>query len=86
MSEGLKKRSLTIAGHPTSVSLEPDFWRALEEIAAARGLSLTALMAEIDRGRGGRLASAARLFVLAALRGEGRTLPSSAGGERAARS
>ena len=46
------KRSVRIAGHRTSVSLEPEFWEALGAIAAARGLSLNALIAEIDAGRG----------------------------------
>ena len=64
----LEKRSVTIAGHRTSVSLEAPFWDALKEIAAARGLATNALIAEIDRGRDGNLSSAIRLFVLAALR------------------
>jgi predicted DNA-binding ribbon-helix-helix protein len=42
------KRSITIAGHETSISLEPVFWRALEEVAGERGLPLNALVAEID--------------------------------------
>jgi predicted DNA-binding ribbon-helix-helix protein len=42
------KRSVTIAGHQTSISLEPIFWRALEEAATARSLPLNALIAEID--------------------------------------
>jgi len=45
---GPVKRSITIAGHQTSVSLEPLFWRALEQAAAARALPLSALVAEID--------------------------------------
>ena len=45
---GPVKRSVTIAGHQTSISLEPVFWRALEGAAAARGLPLNALIAEID--------------------------------------
>jgi predicted DNA-binding ribbon-helix-helix protein len=45
---GPVKRSVTIAGHQTSISLEPVFWRALEEGAAARALPLNALIAEID--------------------------------------
>lgn len=48
---GPRKRSITIAGHPTSISLEPVFWRALEHAAAARGLPLSALVAEIDAQR-----------------------------------
>ncbi len=59
-----RKRSVLIAGHPTSVSLEDDFWAALKEIAEARGVSLNRLIAEIDRERGGNLSSAIRLFVL----------------------
>lgn len=65
---GMEKRSVRIAGHPTSVSLEPAFWAALSEIAAARGLSLTALITEVDRHRQGNLASALRLLVLETLR------------------
>ncbi|WP_033074701.1 ribbon-helix-helix domain-containing protein [Sphingopyxis sp. MWB1] len=42
------KRSVTIAGHPTSISLEPLFWDALEVAAAARGLPVNALVARID--------------------------------------
>ena len=45
---GPVKRSVTIAGHPTSISLEPVFWAALEAAAAARGLPLSALIAQID--------------------------------------
>lgn len=65
---GIAKRSVTIAGHRTSVSLEEPFWEALGDIARQRGLSLGALVAEIDAGRGaGNLSSALRLHVLAAL-------------------
>ena len=42
------KRSMTIAAHPSSISLEPVFWRALEDAARARGLPLSALVAQID--------------------------------------
>jgi predicted DNA-binding ribbon-helix-helix protein len=45
---GPVKRSITIAGHETSITLEPSFWRALEQAAAARALPLSALVAEID--------------------------------------
>jgi predicted DNA-binding ribbon-helix-helix protein len=63
---GLAKRSLSLAGHRTSLALEPDFWRVLKAMAAARTLSLAALVGEIDRGRGARpLASACRLAALA---------------------
>ena len=49
---GLKKRSLVLAGHGTSLALEPEFWAVLEALAAARSLSLAALIAAIDAGRG----------------------------------
>lgn len=58
------KRSLTIAGHATSVTLEPEFWDCLKEIAAGRGLSLNQLAADIDAARRGNLSSAIRVFVL----------------------
>jgi predicted DNA-binding ribbon-helix-helix protein len=48
---GPVKRSITIAGHPTSISLEPVFWTALEAAAAARALPLNALVAQIDHLR-----------------------------------
>jgi predicted DNA-binding ribbon-helix-helix protein len=65
MSEALpQKRSVRIAGHPTSVSIEAPFWQALGAIAARRGQSLNALVAAIDRERSGNLSSAIRLFVL----------------------
>lgn len=66
--EGIRKRSVVIAGHATSVSIEPEFWEALREIAAARAISVTHLIAEIDDTRTGNLSSAIRLFVLADLR------------------
>ena len=61
------KRSVTLAGHRTSLSLEPEFWEALQGIARRRGRSLAALVAEIDRGRRTNLSRAVRLFVLAEL-------------------
>jgi predicted DNA-binding ribbon-helix-helix protein len=48
----MHKRSVTIDGHRTSISLEDAFWTELSAIARARGLSLNALVAEIDRARG----------------------------------
>ncbi|HVV94064.1 MAG TPA: ribbon-helix-helix domain-containing protein [Hyphomicrobiales bacterium] len=72
MSDGIVKRSVDIAGHRTSISLEAEFWAALKDIAAARGLPLRGLVAEIDAGRGERnLSSAIRVFVLGVLRGAG---------------
>jgi predicted DNA-binding ribbon-helix-helix protein len=58
------KRSVRIAGHATSISLEAAFWQGLCDIAAARGISVNALVAAIDANRGGNLSSAIRLFVL----------------------
>ncbi|KAA0916602.1 ribbon-helix-helix domain-containing protein [Aquicoccus porphyridii] len=60
------KRSLTLQGHRTSVSLEDEFWHAFRDIAAERGQPLNALAAEIDEARDldTGLASAIRLFVL----------------------
>jgi predicted DNA-binding ribbon-helix-helix protein len=61
----MKKRSVKIAGHSTSVSLEDEFWTELQTIAAAEKTSLNALIARIDEGRGGKnLSSALRLYVL----------------------
>ena len=64
----MKKRSLSIRGHRTSLSLEDGFWEELAAIAAERGQSVAALITEIDRTRTGGLSSAVRLFVLEALR------------------
>lgn len=62
---GLRKRSLTLAGHATSVALEPEFWAVLERMAAQRGLSLAGLLAGLDAERGERpLASACRVAAL----------------------
>ena len=60
------KRSLTLRGHRTSVSLEDAFWDAFRDIAAETGRPINALAAEIDEARGTEtgLASAIRLFVL----------------------
>ncbi len=67
---GIVKRSVAIAGHRTSVSLEAPFWEALKEIARRRGASLQQLIGEIDAGRGAQnLSSAIRVFVLREVRG-----------------
>jgi predicted DNA-binding ribbon-helix-helix protein len=61
----LRKRSFTLAGHRTSIALEPEFWDALETLAAARGVSLTALLQEIDESRETEnLSSAIRVAIL----------------------
>ncbi len=66
----LKKQSLTLQGHQTSVTLEPEFWLAFKEIAKRDGVGVNALAAEIDAKRDleTNLASAIRLYVLADLR------------------
>ena len=63
------KRSLTIDGHRTSVSLEDAFWRGLAEAARARGMTRADLIGQIDRARPPEvgLATALRLFVMAEL-------------------
>ena len=69
MSAGITKRSVMIAGHRTSVSMEDAFWAALREVAEARGQSVQALIGAIDAGRGAQnLSSAIRVFVLEAVR------------------
>jgi predicted DNA-binding ribbon-helix-helix protein len=60
----IRKRSVLLAGHRTSISLEAPFWEALRAIAGRRGLSLNRLVAEIDAARAGNLSSALRVFVL----------------------
>lgn len=72
----VRKRSVRLAGHRTSVSVEEPFWTELAAIARTRGLSIDRLIADIDRERAGNLSSAIRLFVLA-------TLKEQAGKERA---
>jgi predicted DNA-binding ribbon-helix-helix protein len=62
----LRKRSVQLSGHATSIALEPEFWTVLETMAAAESLSLAALIGRIDDARAGRpLASACRLAALA---------------------
>jgi predicted DNA-binding ribbon-helix-helix protein len=63
----LQKRSFRLAGHRTSVALEPAFWAALEELAERRAVSLSALVEGVDAARGdptAPLASALRVFAL----------------------
>lgn len=64
----VQKRSVRVAGHPTSISLEGPFWTELKRIAAARRISLNALVTEVDARRGlANLSSALRLLVVADL-------------------
>lgn len=72
MSDAIPKRSVIVAGHRTSVSLEEPFWRRLKDIAQARSVSINDLVTEIDaaetaKGQAGNLSSALRLYVLAEL-------------------
>ena len=67
MSAGLVKHSVLVAGHRTSVSLEPEFWQALQRLALANNRSVNAEIGAIDAGRGERnLSSAIRLAILSA--------------------
>lgn len=60
----IRRHSVTLQGHRTSVSLEDAFWERLQEIAARKGLSMNALIADVDERREGNLSSALRLLVL----------------------
>ena len=60
----MRKRSVSIRGHRTSLSLEEAFWDELSDSARSRGISVAALITEIDRTRTGGLSSAVRLFIL----------------------
>ena len=64
MSDQLRRRSVTIAGHRTSVSLEDPFWDQLKTIASDRNVSVAQVVSEVDKGRGGNRSSALRVFVL----------------------
>ena len=68
MSQSVKKHSVVIAGHRTSLSLEDAFWRALTDLARQEGISVNALVERIDSTRSGNLSSAARVYVLDRLR------------------
>ena len=66
----LRKRSVQLSGHATSIALEPEFWAVLETMAAAEHLSLAALIGRIDDARRDRgLASACRVAALGHARG-----------------
>lgn len=66
MESPVTKRSIALASHKTSISLEEEFWQALHEIAGDRGTTVNILIREIDRDRKqSNLSSAVRLYVLA---------------------
>ena len=67
----VRKHSVLVAGHATSVSLEEAFWQEFKQLAARRHAPLNHLITEIDRRRHGNLSSAIRVYVLEALRDEG---------------
>lgn len=69
---GLVKRSFSVAGHRTSVAMEAEFWTVLQQIARQRRVSLAAVVAETDAGRGPDrpLASALRVMALKSAAGE----------------
>ena len=76
MKSPVIKRSIVIAGHKTSVSLEDAFWQGLKDIAAARDMTLSELVATIDTDRRhGNLSSGIRLFVLDFYRHQADELP-----------
>lgn len=64
MDDTVRKRSVTIAGHRTSFSLEDAFWQELVGIAERRAITLAELVVEIDSERAGNLSSALRLYIL----------------------
>ncbi len=67
----MKKRSVRIAGHPTSVSIEEEFWVELKALAESRHTSLNDLIGEVDAARENKnLSSALRVFVLKNIRSE----------------
>jgi predicted DNA-binding ribbon-helix-helix protein len=80
---GLKKRSVSLTGHATSLALEPEFWAVIDAAAVAEGLSLAGLIGRIDDERGERpLASACRVFALSqSQKGVASGLPSPLAGE-----
>ena len=66
----LRKRSILLAGHATSMALEPEFWAVLEEMAQQQAVSLAGLIARLDETRGERpLASACRVAALTFAKG-----------------
>ena len=65
---GVRKISISIRGHRTSISLEPEFWAAFRDLCARDARPLSEALVEIDGDRDGNLSSAIRLWVLARLR------------------
>ena len=77
MKSPVVKRSIVVAGHKTSVSLEEEFWSSMKEISSARDITLSDLVSEIDKSRRqGNLSSAIRLYVLDHFRNQARGVAS----------
>tara|TARA_Y100000385_G_scaffold70339_1_gene70638 strand:- start:379 stop:621 length:243 start_codon:yes stop_codon:yes gene_type:complete len=74
-SKDIKKRSVTISGHPTSISIETEFWDILKNIATRQEISINDLLSRIDDGREGNLSSATRIYILKDLISENQTHP-----------
>ena len=60
----MQKHSVTLLGHPTSISIEREFWDILKKIAKNRNQTMNSLISDLDKKRQGNLSSAIRLFVL----------------------
>ena len=69
----IRKRSVTLAGHRTSVSVEDEFWDELKAISERDDRTVADVLTELDAGRTGNLSSAVRLYVLAQLKGDSRS-------------
>jgi predicted DNA-binding ribbon-helix-helix protein len=63
INASLKKHSVTLSGHSTSITIEDVFWKSLKDIAQEKGISLKSLVEEIDQNRDGNLCSALRVYV-----------------------
>ena len=70
----IRKRSVIVSGHATSISIETEFWDILKDIAAHKGVSINYLLSEIDVGRTNNLSSAARVYVLRYIISKGQKL------------
>lgn len=64
MPTTVKKRSVVVGGHRTSISLEQAFWEAMQELAARDGKTINQMVSDIDSARTGNLSSAIRVWVL----------------------
>ncbi|MBP7064412.1 MAG: ribbon-helix-helix domain-containing protein [Ferrovibrio sp.] len=68
MPTTVKKRSVVVGGHRTSISLERAFWQALRQLATIEGKTINQMVSEIDAARSGNLSSAIRVYILARAR------------------